>query len=276
MARPGCRDWVGGRCLCVKCLCVKYFCVEVILNKQTTTIIRWLVTLAMPFFIGLGGIKLLVGFGPGYVNWEYNKASFPNDVATVAPETLAALNIIPLTQAERTELALVAVDYLRRSEPAEEVIYLLEDQTLPVTNLPLYNEAEIGHMLDVKHLTDGIGTIVWVVGVIVVGGVGLLLWKEEARPAGYLAIRNGGIATTGILLVIALFILLAWQIFFVQFHELLFPPGTWTFAYTDGLIRLFPEKFWFDAGVLMSMVPLVDGILVAIVGQTLLKRAKSS
>lgn len=244
------------------------------MNKQTTTLIRWLVTLAMPFFIGLGGIKLLVSLGPAYVNWEYNKSNFPNDLQTVSPDTIAVLNLVPLTTEQRTELALVAVDYLQRSEPAEEVIYLLEEQTLPVTGAPLYNEAEIGHMLDVKHLTDAISRIVWVVGVIVVGGLGLLLWQDGSRPAGFLSIRNGGNATTAILLFIALFILFAWRVFFVQFHELLFPPGTWTFAYTDGLIRLFPEKFWFDAGVLMSMVPLAGGIIVAIIGHVLFKRSQ--
>ena len=70
----------------------------------------------------------------------------------------------------------------------------------------------------------------------------------------------------------ALAILIAWPIFFVQFHELLFPPGTWTFAYTDSLIRLFPEQFWFDIGVLISVTTLVLGIFVALVGYFMSKR----
>jgi uncharacterized membrane protein len=82
----------------------------------------------------------------------------------------------------------------------------------------------------------------------------------------------GGVFTVVVLLTIALFILLAWDIFFVQFHELLFPPGTWTFAFTDGLIRLFPEQFWFDVGVIMSGGALLLGVLTAVSGYLLAKR----
>lgn len=37
--------------------------------------------------------------------------------------------------------------------------------------------------------------------------------------------------------------------FFVQFHELLFPPDTWTFSSTSGLIRLYPQLFWYRVGL---------------------------
>ena len=67
-------------------------------------------------------------------------------------------------------------------------------------------------------------------------------------------------------------ILVAWPIFFVQFHELLFPPGTWTFAYSDSLIRLFPEQFWFDIGVLISGVTLVLGVIVTLIGYVMSRR----
>ncbi len=40
------------------------------------------------------------------------------------------------------------------------------------------------------------------------------------------------------------FITLFWPLFFTAFHHLLFPPGSWSFAGTDSLIRLFPEAFW--------------------------------
>ena len=71
---------------------------------------------------------------------------------------------------------------------------------------------------------------------------------------------------------IALAILIAWPIFFTQFHQLLFPPETWTFAYSDSLIRLFPEQFWFDIGVLVSVGTLVLGVLVTLVGYFMSRR----
>jgi integral membrane protein (TIGR01906 family) len=140
---------------------------------------------------------------------------------------------------------------------------------LPGSDVPLYNEREIGHMIDVKNVADGIKRLVWLSGLIVFGGLFLLLLRPATRSEAYRAILSGGIATTGLLLIIALFILLAWNVFFVQFHELLFPPDSWTFAYTDGLIRLFPEKFWFDVGVIVSVGTFLEGLAVTIIGYLL-------
>jgi integral membrane protein (TIGR01906 family) len=179
------------------------------------------------------------------------------------------LGLQPLTQEERRSLALVAFAYLQQREPATETIYLLEEQRLPGDARPLYNEAEISHMIDVKNGTDTVGRLNWLFMAFVVLGLILLFLGPETRLDGFEAIMYGGVVTTALLLLIALFILLGWNIFFVQFHELLFPPGTWTFAYTDSLIRLFPEKFFFDLGVLLSLSVLSAGILTTLIGYLL-------
>lgn len=225
-------------------------------NKTLISIVRWLVIIAMPFFLGFATITLIVS--PAYPRYEYAKSNFPPDP-------------FGFTQEQRLELALVAVDYLQRREPAEEVIYLLEEQRIPGSEQPLYNEREIGHMIDVKNVTDAIRTLAWVTAVIVVGGLAFLLARPATRAIGLRTLMQGGIATTAVLFAIAAFILLAWTTFFVQFHELLFPPDTWTFAYSDGLIRLFPEKFWFDLGVILSVSTLLEGVIVAIAGYVLLR-----
>jgi integral membrane protein (TIGR01906 family) len=218
-------------------------------NKTIVLIIRWLIVIAMPFLLGLGSIRFIVA-------WDYPGFEYPR----IAPDQFG------FTPEERLELAHSTLAYLQRPEPAPEVIYMLQELRLPGTDEPLYNEREIGHMLDVKEVADVMKRIVWVTGFIVVFGSILLWFRPDTRAEAYKAILHGGIATTGLLLAIALFILLGWNIFFVQFHQLLFPPGSWTFAYTDGLIRLFPEKFWFDVGVIVSVGTLVEGILVALIG----------
>ena len=91
---------------------------------------------------------------------------------------------------------------------------------------------------------------------------------------GLVTLMFAGLATVIVLAAIALLILIAWPIFFVQFHELLFPPGTWTFAYSDSLIRLFPEQFWFDIGVLISGATLLAGILIAVIGYVMARRSR--
>jgi integral membrane protein (TIGR01906 family) len=236
------------------------------MNQRTATLTKWLVVVAMPFFLGLGVVTLIVANGERYVRYEYGKRNFPPDLERYSEAARQQMGLSPFTPAEREVLALVAVDYLQRPEPAEEVIYLLEEQRLPGTDQPFYNEREIGHMLDVKHLTDAIRFIWGISAALVTGGLLLLVLQPEHRRHAATALFHGGLATTGVLLFIALFILLLWDTFFVLFHELLFPPDTWSFKYSDSLIRLFPEMFWFDIGVLVSGAALGSGLLVALAG----------
>lgn len=236
------------------------------MNERLITLVKWLVILVMPFFLGFSTIRLLVNNAETYVRYEYGKENFPEDLNRYTEPERVRLGLEPFSEAERRELALVAVDYLQRPDPAEEVIYLLEEQQLPDGSAPLYNESEIRHMIDVKNLTDAISRLNWIAGLIVGGGLLFLFVRPETRPEAYRALMHGGIATTAVLLFIGLFILFAWDIFFVQFHELLFPPGSWTFSYSDGLIRLFPEKFWLDFGILLSGTALLAGIVVALIG----------
>lgn len=225
-------------------------------NKTLVTSIRWLVVIAFPFLLGLGSILAIIA-------WDYPGFEYPR----IAPDRFG------FTEQERLDLALATLAYLQRSEPSEEVIYMLEELRLPGTGDPLYNQREIGHMIDVKNVADGMKRVVWATTAIVLVGLGLLLWNPETRAEGYRAIMHGGIATAAILLAIALLILLAWNIFFVQFHQLLFPPDTWTFSYSDSLIRLFPERFWFDLGVIISVGTLLEGIVTAFIGYLLSRSA---
>jgi integral membrane protein (TIGR01906 family) len=228
-------------------------------NKTLVTIIRWLVLIGMPFFLGLGSIRAIIAWD--YPSFEYDRIE--QDRFGLSPE-------------ERLQLAHATLDYLRRPEPSHQVIHLLEELRLPGTNEPLYNEREIGHMVDVKDVVDGMKIILWVAAVLVIGGFLVLFLRAETRTDAYRALMRGGIVTTSILLAIALFILVAWPIFFVQFHQLLFPPDSWSFAYSDSLIRLFPEQFWFDFGVILSVGTLLEGILVAAVGYLLLRSSRKA
>ncbi len=226
-------------------------------NKTLLTILRWLVILAMPFFLGLGTIRAIIA-------WDYPAFEYPR----IAPDMFG------FTPEQRLQLAQDTLVYLQRPEPAAEVIYLLEELRLPGSDRPLYNDDEIGHMIDVKNMADAMKRIAYVAGGIVVVGLAIMLIPRHSRHYGWRTLMMGGLATVIALGAIALFILIAWPIFFVQFHELLFPPGTWTFAYSDSLIRLFPEQFWFDIGVLITVTTLVLGVLVALAGYLMSRRAR--
>lgn len=228
-------------------------------NIDGGTIVRWLVVFAIPFFLTLITLRILISWNsPSYPEFEYRRIS--SDRYGFSDE-------------QRLDFATATLEYLRRSEPADAVIFLLEDLRLPDTDVPLYNQREIGHMLDVKNLADTFRRIMWVVAVVVVGGLIFLIARINTRLDGYRALFQGGLLTTGILLVMLVLILLAWGLVFTQFHELLFPPETWTFSYTDSLIRLFPEKFWFDFGLIWAGAIFIEGFILTIVGYLLLKRS---
>lgn len=223
-----------------------------------TTFIKWAVTLAMPFMLAFFMIGIAIK--PWYPKWEYAKANFPADT-------------FGWSQAQRLELGTVAVEFLRSKGSAEDTIHMLGDQTMPDSNQSLYTDAELGHMFDVKVRTNAIRRLAKVLSVIVVGGITFLLYNEETASEAYRSIRNGGLATFAILGIFALMIGLFWNWFFTTFHEVLFPQGNWTFAYSDSLIRLFPEKFWIDVGVVIVGGTLIAGTLIALIGHLLLRGA---
>jgi len=229
-------------------------------NINWARVVRWLVVLAMPFLLTLGTLRIIILWNsPSYPAFEYGR---------IQPDPYG------FTPQERLELAEATLDYLRAPEPADEAIDMLDALQLPGGDESLYNQREIGHMLDVKRLTDLFARAIWPLAVIVVGGLLFLFARVDRRLEGYRAILFGGLLTTGALLAIILLIGLAWNFVFVEFHQILFPPDTWTFRYTDSLIRLFPEQFWFDFGLIWTVAVFVEGLLLAALGYWLVRRTK--
>lgn len=220
-------------------------------------IIRWLVILATPVLLTVGTVRFLIAWdNPSYPEFEYGRiASDPYG----------------FSDEERLQLALDTMTYLRRPEPAPEVIYLLEDLRIPGTDTPLYNEAEIGHMIDVKVVADAFKPALWISAIIGVGGLLYLMIREQTRHFGAKTMQYGGMFTVGLVIVIMLFMFLAWNLAFTVFHNIFFDPGTWQFSYTDSLIRLFPEQFWFDFGTIWTVTILAGGGLIALLGYALSK-----
>ena len=62
--------------------------------------------------------------------------------------------------------------------------------------------------------------------------------------------------------------LLAWDRFFVWFHELFFSGNTWLFSNTDTLIRLYPDAFWI--GVAAWIAGLTVALAVVLLATTTL------
>lgn len=207
---------------------------------------RTVIIVSLPFIILTIAIRL--NNLPWYPAWEYGKADFPADPYGMAAD-------------ERLRLAQRSIDFLN----APHDIRLLSELTLS-DGTPAFNARELSHMDDVKRTLDALTRIGAVaLGLLILAGYALR--RQEGVAAVWGALSDGGLLTLGALALVAAFMLLAWERFFIAFHELLFPPDTWMFEYSDTLIRLFPERFWQDVGLVIAGLVFVQALGVAFFGR---------
>jgi len=211
------------------------------MKAKWARLVSVLVSLALPVVIL--AVALRVVTAPWLVRWEYGKPDFPPDPYGLSTE-------------ERIRLAEVCVQYLATNAGIE----LLAD--LELEGRPAFNERELAHMVDVQRLFWIILRAGMVAGAVVLGGVAALLARSQTRPLVAGALKGGALLTLALLAAVAALMLTSWEVFFTGFHELLFPPNTWTFPTSDTLIRLYPERFWMDVGMTIVGVVLAQAVLV--------------
>jgi integral membrane protein (TIGR01906 family) len=113
--------------------------------------------------------------------------------------------------------------------------------------------SERSHMSDVSRLVR-ILVLLEAVAIGFAAWGGRLLRTDAERQGRMLIIGAGtvGVAT----LAIGVFAVVAWDTAFTLFHELLFPPGTWSFPADSTMILLYPPGFWFDAAMIAGALVL--------------------
>lgn len=217
-------------------------------------ILSWLVTLLTPVVIVMSVARML--FTPGYIFFEYHTPGFPTDP-------------YGFTLQDRLKYGSLAVDYLNNSAGISflgDLRFPAGQQAPPATCqemtdcTQLFNDRELQHMVDVKIVYQ---SAIHVVEGSVIFLALLVLWAWRARwLAEYVkGLQRGGLLTLILLGVLLLFILLAFNYFFVFFHEIFFKAGTWTFLYSDTLIRLYPERFWQDTFLIGAGLSAILGLL---------------
>jgi len=204
--------------------------------------ISWAATILAPVVLVLTGVRLLLT--PVFVQLEYRTPNFPAD-------------FFGFTMEDRLHWSRLALDYLLNDAGIEYLGDLRFDNGQPV-----YNERELGHMIDVKMVVQQ-ALIVWYVSVAGLIGLGLWAWFGDWWGHFRKGLVRGGRLTILLVGVIILFVLAAFGVFFVAFHEVFFDPNTWTFAYSDTLIRLFPERFWRDAFLVIGLIAVLGGAVLA-------------
>ena len=204
-------------------------------------ILSWVVTIVTPFALVLAAVRLLLT--PAFVNIEYRTPNFPADP-------------YGFTLQDRLKWSLISLDYLLNDEGIE----FLENQQFD-DGTPIYNARELRHMVDVKNVVQGV-LRVWYTALGILLVIGVWAWQAGWLEAYRGGLARGGWLTIGFVGTVVLFVVLAFGVFFVFFHEVFFDPGTWTFFYSDTLIRLFPQRFWRDAFLWTGGISIVEALLV--------------
>lgn len=199
-----------------------------------------LLALLLPVLLVMLSVRLVMT--PLYLQIEYQRAGFPADN-------------YGLTTAQRLEYAPLALDYLIANRESR----FLSDLTFPTGGV-LFNARELGHMRDVQRVTQLAFAFSWLAGIAALACGGYLGWRN--RPSLVRALRTGAMLSVGLVAAIAISAALAWDSFFTAFHQLFFSGGSWVFAYSDTLIRLFPEQFWFDSAITVGALTITGALLL--------------
>ncbi len=215
------------------------------------TFLRWLLVLALPVILIVGAVRALTW--PWLPAWEYSRAGFPPDTYGMPAE-------------ERLWLARECVTFLNLPADLERLGRLrLEDGSAA------FNSRELDHMADVKRVYDQL-TSGALLALVMMIAAGWSLRRRGEAAALWGALSDGGLLTLLALLGVGGLMLTSWDTFFVGLHGLFFTEGTWRFLYTDTLIRLFPVRFWQDAGILVAGTVAVMAFVLALIGRVAQRR----
>jgi len=211
------------------------------MKNLALAILWWLISIFTPVVLTLTAVRLLMT--PVFLQIEYNLPGFPADT-------------YGFTKQERLYWSGIALEYLLNDAGIEFLANLrFEDGTA------VYNQRELRHMVDVKNVVRA-ALQVWYGLLVLFLASAMFAWKSGRWLDFRRALQRGGLWTLILLGGILLFVLIGFGIFFVAFHNVFFEPGTWTFLWSDTLIRLFPERFWRDTFLFVGGLAMLGGLFL--------------
>jgi integral membrane protein (TIGR01906 family) len=210
-------------------------------NLLFSGVLPWLVSLLVPVALVLTAVRLLLT--PLFVQFEYRTPKFPADP-------------YGFTREDRLYWAQIALSYLLNNEG----ISFLGDLRF-ADGSPVYNERELGHMVDVKNVVHAALTV-WYVSLGALLILDLWAWRGKWWEGFRMGLARGGWLTIILIGVAMAAVLIGFGVFFVFFHQVFFESGTWVFLFSDTLIRLFPERFWRDTFLALGALSLMGGLVL--------------
>lgn len=203
-------------------------------------ILQVILAILAPLVILIGMLRLVAS--PLFLWLEYRRPGFPEDAYGMDSE-------------QRLTLGSYGLDYLFNFAPPA----YLADLVFPNGNA-VFAPGEVAHMADVKQvmgmtmLGGFIGLVICVVAIVM-----LFRMRKGAIARSLFA---GAVWFTVVMVVLAVVAVFGWDAFFTAFHGVFFADGTWTFAASDSLIRLYPGQFWIDAAAWVAGLTLVTMVVM--------------
>jgi integral membrane protein (TIGR01906 family) len=212
-------------------------------RRSVLRILGIYITITMPFLLALMSIRVVMT--PLFLGLEYNRADFPED-------------FYGFSRVDRLNYAPYALEYLLNSDDID----FLGDLRFP-DGTSMYNARELHHMRDVKVVTQYayLGLVIGGIAAIIAA---VYLYRAD-RSALRRALFSSAVFTLSIIAAIIVIAIINWDFFFTGFHNLFFTSGTWRFEYSDTLIRLFPEQFWFDAALTIGCLTVLGSVVLLVI-----------
>ena len=205
--------------------------------KAGPRVAQVLLAILAPLALLLAAVRFVAS--PVFLWLEYHRPGFPADR-------------FGFDLADRMHYGSAGLDYVTNLAGPR---YL---SSLTHQGAPLFTEAEVSHMTDVK-------VVLWIataalVALVIVCAL-LIAHLLRTSPGGVRrALFAGALWLPLALIALAVLAVLGWETFFAGFHSLFFADGTWTFSARDALIRLYPEQFWVDAALVVGAITLLASL----------------
>ncbi|MFB1427467.1 TIGR01906 family membrane protein [Micrococcus endophyticus] len=211
------------------------------LPKAGPRVAQVLLAILAPLALLLAAVRFVAS--PAFLWLEYHRPGFPADR-------------FGFDTGDRMHYGSAGLDYVTNLAGSR---YL---SSLTHQGEPLFTEAEVSHMTDVK-------VVLWIalaalVALVVVCAL-LIAHLLRTSPGGVRrALFAGALWLPLALIALAVLAVLGWETFFAGFHSLFFADGTWTFSARDALIRLYPEQFWVDAALVVGAIALIASLVTLV------------
>ena len=212
---------------------------------------RIVLQVLIPVILVLTSVRMLMT--DSFVRFNYAIPGFPEDR-------------YGFTEEDRLLHAPIALEYLLNDAGVE----FLGDQRFE-DGSPVYNARELGHMEDVKDVTRA-ALNVWRIGLLAVLALSVALWRVAGTQFLWETWQGGAKLTAIIMLILLVGLIAAFSVLFVFFHQVFFDPDTWTFLFSDTLIRLFPQRFWEVTFGTVAVATLLQAGLLYLISRFLLSR----